>query len=336
MAEKPRASQPGPAHRVDLALNARPPSARRRGAAELIAAALSLLWLVMSGGFLWVSGGQWPTSGTLVMVIVTIVVPIVLIWTAALTLRTAREMRDEAARLQAALDAMRHAWLEQMQTHSLRPVPGRSMQGSPSSPSAPAKPRVSGQAPMPPKSAASPAASQAAPEGHQKSLALRGPDAPAAPIALDDFIVALNFPESGDDAEGFRALRRALDDPRAARLIRAAHDVLTLLSQDGLYMDDMRADPARPELWRRFANGERGRSVADLGGIRDKELLEKVSARLRKDAIFRDVAHHFLRQFDQALGELEPRASDRDLITLSQTRTARAFMLIARAIGTFD
>lgn len=334
MVERPSASRPGQANRVDLGLNARPTAVRRHGVAEIIAAILSLLWLVMAGGFFAASGGPWPTGGTLVMVIVTVVVPIVLIWTAALTLRIAREMREEAARLQAALDAMRHAWLEQMQTQSLRPIPGRGTTGA-APQSGPARPTAPRQAPRV-KHDAAPATGPAAAEWQQQSLALRGADAPAEPIALGDFIAALNFPESGDDADGFRALRRALEDPRAARLIRAAHDVLTLLSQDGLYMDDMRADPARPELWRRFAGGERGRAVADLGGIREREVLDKVAARLRRDAIFRDVAHHFLRQFDQALSELEPRASDQDLITLSQTRTARAFMLIARAIGTFD
>ena len=47
-----------------------------------------------------------------------------------------------------------------------------------------------------------------------------------------------------------------------ARLIRSAQDVLTLLSQEGIYMDDLRPEMTHPDHWRRFATGERGRGVA--------------------------------------------------------------------------
>ena len=57
---------------------------------------------------------------------------------------------------------------------------------------------------------------------------------------------------------------------------------------------------------------------------------------MREDEIFRDVAHHFLRSFDKALSAIEPRASDAQLSALSDTRTARAFMLFGRVTGTFD
>ena len=49
--------------------------------------------------------------------------------------------------------------------------------------------------------------------------------------------------------------------------------MLTLLSQDGIYMDDLRPDRARPEAWRQFAEGARGREVAALGGVRDRSSL---------------------------------------------------------------
>ena len=71
-----------------------------------------------------------------------------------------------------------------------------------------------------------------------------------APLSLADFIRALQFPESPDDRAGFRALRLALEDRNVAKLIRAAQDVLTLLSQEGIYMDDLKPDRARPEVWR--------------------------------------------------------------------------------------
>ncbi|NHX28136.1 hypothetical protein HA397_29830, partial [Escherichia coli] len=152
----------------------------------------------------------------------------------------------------------------------------------------------------------------------------------------DDFIRALNFPETAEDKEGFRALRRALQDRMAARLVRSAQDVLTLLSQDGIYMDDLRPDRARPEVWRKFAQGERGPAIAALGGVRDRSSLALTSGRMRQDPVFRDAAHHFLRQFDHTLNEFEPNASDQELSDLAETRTARAFMLLGRVSGTFD
>jgi hypothetical protein len=57
---------------------------------------------------------------------------------------------------------------------------------------------------------------------------------------------------------------------------------------------------------------------------------------MREDTIFRDATHHFLRKFDQMLQSFEPNASDEELAELSETRTARAFMLLGRVTGAFD
>jgi hypothetical protein len=57
---------------------------------------------------------------------------------------------------------------------------------------------------------------------------------------------------------------------------------------------------------------------------------------MREDPIFRDAGHHFLRAFDKAFAGFEGQASDADLVDLSDTRTARAFMLLGRVTGTFD
>lgn len=101
-------------------------------------------------------------------------------------------------------------------------------------------------------------------------------------------------------------------------------------------MDDLRPDMARPEIWRQFAQGARGRSVAALGGIRDRSSLALTAARMKQDPIFRDAAHHFLRRFDNMIVAFEPEASDAELTALGETRTARAFMLLGRVAGTFD
>ena len=147
---------------------------------------------------------------------------------------------------------------------------------------------------------------------------------------------ALNFPETAEDEDGFAALRRALKDRSAGQLIQAAQDVLTLLSQEGIYMDDLRPDRARPEVWRHFAQGARGKAVAGLGGIRDRSSLALTAGRMKQDPIFRDAAHHFLRRFDQTFAAFEDTATDSEISALADTRTARAFMLLGRVAGTFD
>ena len=178
-------------------------------------------------------------------------------------------------------------------------------------------------------------ASRSAPQ--QRALALEPTDPSADPeLTVDELIIALQFPQDAHDQVGFRALRRALRDRQSKVVVTAAQDLLTLLSQEGLYMDDLTVEPARPELWRRFANGERGAPVGAVGGVRDEEMVALVTQRLRADTIFRDVALHFLRVFDQLLAKLEPHLSDSEIVELADTRTARSFMLVGRAMGTFD
>ncbi|SEN33587.1 hypothetical protein SAMN04488003_11389 [Loktanella fryxellensis] len=175
------------------------------------------------------------------------------------------------------------------------------------------------------------------PQDDQQTLALGTQDDDTAPpLSRGDFIRALNFPDTEKDVAGFDALRRALKDRTARQLVQAAQDVLTLLSQDGIYMDDLIPDRARPEVWRRFAGGERGRALAGLGGIRDRSSLALSAGRMREDTIFRDAAHHFLRLFDKTLVTFEPEATDEEIAALTDTRTARAFMLLGRVTGTFD
>ncbi len=154
--------------------------------------------------------------------------------------------------------------------------------------------------------------------------------------AVDDMIKALNFPENEHDAAGFAAMRTALSDPRLAPLIRAAQDVLTRLAQEGIYMDDLRPDRARPEFWRAFAQGKRGALIAPLGGIRDRSCLAITSARMRSDPEFRAAVHLFLREFDRVFAQIEPLADDSQITALADTRTSRTFMLLGRVAGVFS
>jgi type II secretory pathway pseudopilin PulG len=334
----------GSAGRRYFGIYSQPDAGHAIGPGEVVAIVVSGLWLVLVGGFFLFAG--WtsaPDTLSAVMIIVAIVLPIALIWVAAITLRTSREMREEAQRLQSALDAMRHAYINQAQAHVARPsmeqrldeIVASARQTETAVATFATRREPTG---MP---AASPAAApvRLQPEARieeQPALALGTPaDAGQAPLSTDEFIRALNFPDTPKDKAGFRALKRALDDHAAAKLIRAAQDALTLLSQDGIYMDDLKPDRARPELWRRFAQGERGRAIASLGGVRDRTSLALTAGRMRQDTIFRDAAHHFLRQFDRTFAEFEKIATDQDIVNLAETRTARAFMLFGRVAGIF-
>ena len=57
---------------------------------------------------------------------------------------------------------------------------------------------------------------------------------------------ALDFPRDADDAEGFAALRSALRRHGLAQMLQAAEDVLNLLSQEGVYMDELPMAPVDP------------------------------------------------------------------------------------------
>lgn len=326
-------------------LSERPDAAPRLGAPEAAALGFGLIWLCGVGLYLWSGPGPSGLPG-LAMTALLVVLPLGLAWFTLSSLRAVRSLRAEAARLQQALDGMRVAHAssqQQSQTASTQrsPEPGREKAASASGGEAALHfaSRRDGTLTVPSadrKTALQLARPSAAGED-QPALALGTPmDEADTVLAIADFLRAIHFPENPEDGEGFRALRVALADRTTAKLIRASQDVLTLLAQDGIYMDDLAADRARPELWRKFAAGQRGRPIAGLGGVRDRSCLALTAARMREDAVFRDAAHHFLRSFDKAIVAIEPRASDAELSDLSDTRTARAFMLFGRVTGTFD
>jgi len=309
---------------------------------EWFAAALGIVWVAAVVASV-LGSDRVSGEGTLglVMTLLVVFLPLALIWVAVTTLRSVRALRAEAARLQAAVDAMRNAYVANQQSAAgggVRPSVEKKLDEIVASQrhaetvlATFSSRRDPGRAPVVPL--APPRASVE----DQPALALGTPaDDVRSPLSVADFVRALHFPENPDDRDGFRALRLALEDRTTAKLIRAAQDVLTLLSQDGIYMDDLRPDRARPEVWRSFAAGERGRAIAPLGGVRDRSSLALTAGRMREDPVFRDAAHHFLRTFDRTFVVFEKAATDAELVDLADTRTARAFMLFGRVTGTFD
>ncbi|MFT6104863.1 MAG: hypothetical protein ACJA1E_001289 [Paracoccaceae bacterium] len=325
------------------------------GAPEIIALVLSCLWLALAAMFfLFLEPAETPGDfdpSVFVMTLLSVFMPIALIWVGASGAKSTRIIRAENARLQASVDAVHRAYNDAQSTASpprdthistlekrLEQIAEtqRSTEALLAQITAAGTDATRGRA-----APRSPVTRQDTDKAHdperQASLAL-GPDTAASspPISIEDFIRAMHFPESENDKIGFRALKMALRDPKVSGLVRSSQDVLTLLSEDRIYMDDLSPDRARAEIWRKFAHGERGRAIASLGGVRDRSSLTVTAGRMRQDPVFRDTAHHFLRKFDKTFAEFETMANDAEITALSETRTARAFMLLGRVAGTFD
>ncbi len=317
----------------------------RRGM-EIAGVGLSLVWVTLILVYVLITppGSETRTLG-LVMTLLMVFLPIALIWAVVITLRSIRELRAEAGRLQATVDAMRSSYVQaQSQGNGLKTSVERKIDEIAAS-TREAQTVLATFTSRRDTALSVPSADRKAalvtprqePTVEEPTLALGTPAEDfRPPLSVGHFIRALQFPETPEDKEGFRALRLALEDRTSSKLIRAAQDVLTLLSQDGIYMDDLQPDLCHPELWRRFSGGERGRSIAALGGIRDRTSLALTASRMKSDPVFRDAAHHFLRAFDKTFAAFEPNATDAELADLADTRTARAFMLFGRVTGTFD
>ncbi len=328
---------------VDLGIYGRPGRKSGLDGTDRLALVASAAWGLAAIVFLSVAGiGEQDGLGPLkfLIVVLALLLPIALIWIAAIALKSARVIREESERLQASMDAMRQIYVSQAQIAATTMGPNverkideivkAQKRAEETLTQFAAQPqhyvqqdaRVTPQEPSQVAAATQPTLEFAA-------------TAPVVTVSTADFISALNFPETADDRAGFDALKRALADPRAATIIRASQDVLTLLSQDGIYMDDLTPDRARPEVWRKFAAGERGPTVAAIGGIRDRSSLALSASRMRQDTIFRDSVHHFLRAFDRMLSQTADILSDQELAALTETRTARAFMLLGRVASIF-
>lgn len=191
------------------------------GPAEIVAIVLSSIWLFGASAFFVFLDATGTGFDPLrfVVTLLAIFLPVALIWVAAEAAKGARTMQRETARLEAAIDALRTAYLESQQAP--RPTPELERQLKEIAEATKktetalatfstiriATPSVSAPEPAPFDEA-----------GDQPSLALGGPsESMAPPLEAEDLIAALQFPTDANDKEGFRALRRALADPGGPR-----------------------------------------------------------------------------------------------------------------------
>lgn len=277
--------------------------------------ALGGVWLLLVALFWMLAPESEAAPGGVarLAVIAATLLPLGLIWLAVATARALAVLRAEADDLRQRMSLLRDA---------------ASPRGAPPAPDREGPETVGSRAPAPSPRPAPPSSGTRQPPAR--------PDGPAAdPVDAETLVRALDFPDGPDDSLAIAALRRALGDAGHARVLRAAQDVVTLLAGRDLYMDDLPPDPAPPGLWRRFAEGARGGDVAAIGGIHDAAALETTAALLQDDEIFRDTAHHFLRHFDTMLTRQLPEMDDAQIAVLTQTRSARAFMLLGRIAGIF-
>lgn len=297
----------------------------RGGRALIIGAVLTALWLVMLLIFWLTSGGDGAAGAPGWISIVAALMPLGLIWMAVGLARAIDRLKAEAEELRA----------EMAQAAIRRADPRQASEPGQSPAYQPAAPTTTRQIAKPAASArrADDRAHAAASDPRQTSLGLDAPE----PVELPPVTVirALNFPEGPEDHAAIAALREALRDPEHARLIRSAQDVITLLADRGIYTDDLNAGPTDISAWRRFAEGHRGSAVGTMGAVRNPEMLEAATAAMRSDEVFRDAVHHFLRLFDRSVTVLMPELGDDEIVWMAQTRSALAFMLLARAAGLF-
>lgn len=282
-----------------------------------IGALVSALWLVLVVWSLFL-GGDGAERGLLQRLIslMGIVAPFALIWLAVWFEQGIRSLHDETRMLREQVAIMKPSRSEDdgpvLDNTTRRALPAAQLMPRPQT--------ASRAQPMP-----------AAPtDQRQASLGLDAPQPPE--LEPWELVAALNFPDGPDDHDAIAALRLALADPEMARLIRAAQDVVTLLAGRGIYMEELEPQDAPADLWRSFAAGARGETVAALSLGAGESALDTTSAMMR-DVVFRDVAHHFMRQFDKLMSRLANEQGNEVLAALAYTRSGRAFTLLAEVTG---
>ncbi len=228
---------------------------------EIAGVALSFVWVILIWVYVLVTppGSDAQTLG-LVMTLLMVFLPIALIWAVVITLRSIRELRAEAMRLQATVDAMRASYVQaqgQRRTEALgreeagrdrRRRPKRLRRCWPPSPRA-AMPVFRCRPPTARPQWCSPAraacgradlglGTRPRTSGHFRSRTSSG---------------RCNSRKTPETWKASAALTAGAGGPASSKLIRAEQDVLTLLSQDGIYMDDLQPDMSTPNCGGAFS-----------------------------------------------------------------------------------
>ena len=315
---------------VDPALGLR--AARRgRDRLELAAGALSAVWIALvaayaAGRFLGDEAGTEGGGLTGLLLVIAAAAPVLLFAFAALIARRAEALREAAEALRAGVESGRRDEVgsDTRLERRLAALEAKLDAALAGAAPAGAGPKATGARPAP------------APRQPDLPFSEQAPET-SAPIAWVDVARALDFPRDERDAEGFAALQAALADAEFRALLQAAEDVLAILAAEGVHMEDLPPEPAPLDAWAAYAEGARGAKAEAVGGVRDPEAVDRVRERARRDPVFRDAGLVLTRRWNGLVARVfRELGRDPVMLRLADTRTGRAFMLLARALGAFD
>jgi len=256
---------------------------------------------------------------------VVLIGPILLIWLAAAHIRSSRNTRDDIWALHSELNSLRENLQSEAQqeeggfqqepldtyTESELPV----AVAPPTESYEPAQPLISDTESEELPEAAGPAYSE--PEY-----------AARISLPLDTLIRALSFADHEDDAEGFEAVDRAMDDDATARLLDASQDVLHRLSALDIYVDNLTLDIAQPEVWRFHAANANKSEIATLGAIAERDVLGLVANLYERDEQFRESAQKLIDLVNDQMMNIIGGADADQVVAFAHSRTIRAFILL--------
>lgn len=149
--------------------------------------------------------------------------------------------------------------------------------------------------------------------------------------ALDwgKFVKAANFPENERDTETLDALYEVLTDPEAAALLQSSEDVLATLADLDLYMEDFVPEMSPISVWRAHLKGQSGVQRIDAPIEQSR-----INAKLEADGAFLKLSERFVERYQSLLKRFFAEGSDERLaIELADSRTGRAYILMADALG---
>ena len=256
---------------------------------------------------------------------VALIGPILLIWLAAAHFRSSRNARDHIWALYSELNSLRE---------SLYPEAQREEDGfqeepldTHAEPELPAETEPSAEAYGSDPTLTSDTEYEEQPEDASPSH----PETDSAArmsLPLDTLIRALSFADHEDDAEGFEAIDRAMDNEATAKLLDASQDVLHRLSALDIFVDNLPLDIAQHEVWRLHAANASKSEIATLGAITETDVLERVANLLEQDEQFRESAQNLVDQVNDQMMDIIGDADADQVAAFANSRTIRAFILL--------
>ncbi|MEO1291636.1 MAG: hypothetical protein AAFV62_02190, partial [Pseudomonadota bacterium] len=153
-----------------------------------------------------------------------------------------------------------------------------------------------------------------------------------APLDWSKLVRAANFPDSEDDRETLQAIYAVLSDAHAASMLQHAEDALSALADINLFMDELEPVHAPSSLWQSYIENGDAPNVLELGGVRDPDALMDAEELIEERDGFEETVEKLISAYEALLEKLFKSGQDPALaVRLADTRTGRAYMLLARA-----